>query len=53
MKNGVKHIQTTGYNGARTVVVFSNTVKLGDKERFDEEQIGDKELFTDTDPFIP
>ena len=24
-----------------------NTVKLGDKERFDKEQIGVKELFTD------
>ena len=27
------------------------TVKLGDKERFDKEQIGVKELFTDYQPF--
>ena len=27
------------------------TVKLGDKERFDKEQIGFKELFTDYQPF--
>ena len=26
-------------------------VKLGDKERFDKEQIGDKEHFTDYQPF--
>ena len=26
---------------------FASTVKLGDKERFDKEQIGVKELFTD------
>jgi hypothetical protein len=38
-KNGVKSIQTAGYNGAHTVV------KLGDKERFDKEQIGIKEPF--------
>ena len=29
----------------------SNTVKLGDKERFDKEQIGVKELFADYQPF--
>jgi len=40
-----------------TVVFFEyvdflpNTVKLGDKERFDKEQIGVKELFTDYQPF--
>ena len=28
-----------------------NTVKLGDKEHFDKEQIGVKELFTDYQPF--
>jgi hypothetical protein len=28
-----------------------NTVKLGDKERFDKEQIGVKELFMDYQPF--
>ena len=28
-----------------------STVKLGDKERFDKEQIGVKELFTDYQPF--
>ena len=28
-----------------------NTVKLGDKEPFDKEQIGVKELFTDYQPF--
>jgi hypothetical protein len=27
------------------------TVKLGDKERFDKEQIGVKELFMDDQPF--
>ena len=27
------------------------TVKLGNKERFDKEQIGIKELFTDYQPF--
>ena len=27
------------------------TVKLGDKERFDKEQIGVKELFTDYQPY--
>ena len=27
------------------------TVKLGDKEHFDKEQIGVKELFTDYQPF--
>ena len=27
------------------------TVKLGDKERFDQEQIGVKELFMDYQPF--
>ena len=30
---------------------FESTVKLGDKERFDKEQIGVKELFTDYQPF--
>ena len=29
----------------------TNTVKLGDKEHFDKEQIGVKELFTDYQPF--
>jgi hypothetical protein len=29
---------------------FGTTVKLGDKERFDKEQIGVKELFTDYQP---
>ena len=28
------------------------TVKLDDKERFDKEQIGVKELFTDYKPFL-
>ena len=28
-----------------------NTVKLGNKERFDKEQIGIKELFMDYQPF--
>ena len=28
-----------------------STVKLGDKEHFDKEQIGVKELFTDYQPF--
>ena len=31
---------------------FPITVKLGDKERFDKEQIGVKELFTDYQPFF-
>ena len=30
---------------------FANTVKLGNKERFDKEQIGIKELFMDYQPF--
>ena len=30
---------------------FSDTVKLGNKERFDKEQIGIKELFMDYQPF--
>ena len=30
---------------------FENTVKLGNKERFDKEQIGIKELFMDYQPF--
>ena len=30
--------------------MISGTVKLGDKERFDKEQIGVKEVFTN--PFI-
>ena len=30
---------------------FTNTVKLGNKERFDKEQIGIKELFMDYQPF--
>ena len=29
----------------------TTTVQLGDKERFDKEQIGVKELFTDYQPF--
>ena len=33
------------------IVVFANTVKLGNKERFDKEQIGIKELFMDYKPF--
>ena len=33
--------------------VHSYTVKLGNKERFDKEQIGIKELFMDYQPFIP
>ena len=37
-----------GYSGARTVHC---TVKLGDKEHFDKEEIGVKELFTDYQPF--
>ena len=33
-------------------VLFNrNTVKLGNKERFDKEQIGIKELFMDYQPF--
>ena len=32
-------------------VVYDNTVKLGNKERFDKEQIGIKELFMDYQPF--
>ena len=31
--------------------VFQNTVKLGNKERFDKEQIGIKELIMDYQPF--
>ena len=30
---------------------FESTVKLGNKERFDKEQIGIKELFMDYQPF--
>ena len=30
---------------------IDNTVKLGNKERFDKEQIGIKELFMDYQPF--
>ena len=29
-----------------------STVKLGDKERFEKEQIGVKELFTDYQPYF-
>ena len=44
-------------NALRTIVLLTDkkfkhyTVKLGDKERFDKEQIGVKELFTDYQPF--
>ena len=34
-----------------SLAYFESTVKLGDKERFDKEQIGVKELFTDYQPF--
>jgi hypothetical protein len=30
---------------------IQNTIKLGNKERFDKEQIGIKELFLDYQPF--
>ena len=30
---------------------YTHTVKLGNKERFDKEQIGIKELFMDYQPF--
>ena len=30
---------------------LASTVKLGNKERFDKEQIGNKELFVDYQPF--
>ena len=33
------------------LVLFITTVKLGNKERFDNEQIGIKELFMDYQPF--
>ena len=33
------------------ICIYVPTVKLGDKERFDKEQIGVKELFTDYQPF--
>ena len=38
---------------SNAAAVFSNTnaVKFGDKERFDEEQIGVNELCTDYQPF--
>ena len=32
---------------------YVSTVKLGDKERFDKEQIGVKELSMDYQPFYP
>ena len=32
-------------------ITYKSTVKLGDKERFDKEQIGARELFTDYQPF--
>ena len=34
-----------GRIGANMQLIFTNTVKLGNKERFDKEQIGIKELF--------
>ena len=39
-----------GITWFQLIELFS-TVKLGDKERFDKEQIGVKELFTDYQPF--
>ena len=33
------------------IYYFLSTVKLGNKERFDKEQIGIKELFMDDQPF--
>ena len=41
------HITTEFYAN----VVYVCTVKLGNKERFDKEQIGIKELFMDYQPF--
>ena len=37
--------------GQNLIIIFSNTVKLGNKERLDKEQIGIKELFMDYQPF--
>ena len=42
------HPKSAAYFHPETKV---STVKIGDKERFDKEQIGVKELFTDYQPF--
>ena len=39
------------YSIFRIIFIFIITVKLGNKERFDKEQIGIKELFMDYQPF--
>ena len=49
------HIHTTTkvkcFLGKIIAHAFKTTVKLGNKERFDKEQIGIKELFMDYQPF--
>ena len=41
MKNGVKNIQTAGYNGARTVHIWQNKIltKLHENELLDKQFI--------------
>ena len=45
------HVLIREIFSAQITKLISDTVKLGDKERFDKEQIGVKELFTDYQPF--
>ena len=45
------HATGHSYSQKRSSKLLTGTVKLGDKERFDKEQIGVKELFMDYQPF--
>ena len=50
-KDVVCSIGWAQWNLSRFDFKFGDTVKLGNKERFDKEQIGNKELFMDYQPF--
>ena len=44
-------IQTSKKSNVPKLNYCHNTVKLGDKERFDKKEIGVKKLFTDYQPY--
>ena len=47
----LSHLYLSKHNRVCILKFKQNTVKLGNKERFDKEQIGIKELIMDYQPF--
>ena len=47
----IVNVKTWKSRNMREMFGIRDTVKLGNKERFDKEQIGIKELFVDYQPF--